>query len=112
VEISPDAPYQIAVSGRAAEYSSPLIKPFADGDVADPGWREARTERVVLDIHEKLKQYATVSPKAMPPASNPDTQENQTDTCIIHPEQLGQGMETRGMRGFAIGERGAMLLSD
>jgi hypothetical protein len=110
VEISPDAPYRIAVSGRAAEYSSPVIRPIADGDVSDPGWREGRTERVILDIHQKLKQYATVTPTATPPASNPDAQENQTAACIIHPELMG--VETRGMRGIAIGERGAMLLSD
>ncbi len=106
VEISPQPPYRVSVSGRAAEYSPPIIRPFKDGDVADPGWKDGRTEHVVTEIHARLRSFAKPTAETTPPASNPQADETYSDTCIIHPELMA--VNARGMLGIPIGDKGAM----
>jgi hypothetical protein len=94
------------VAGRASELSVPIIRPYKEGDIAEPGWREGRTDRIQTTIHEHLKQYAKTTNQEMPPPANPDKDETYNDTCITRPELLA--VETRGMKGIPIGDRGAM----
>ena len=110
VEISPEAPYRVAVSGRAADYSAPQIRPFEPGAFEEPGWREAKTDRVVREIHARLAQNARPATDGALVAANPEARENQADTCVIHPELMG--INTRGMVGIPIGDRGAMLQTE
>jgi len=106
VEISPERPYRVSVAGRSSELSVPVIRPYKDGDFAEPGWREGRTDRILMTIHDHLKQYAKTTTQEQPPPPNPDKEETYNDTCIIRPELLA--VEVRGMKGIPIGERGAM----
>jgi hypothetical protein len=103
VEISQQQPFRVAVSGRAAEYSPPVIRPYKDGDGADPGWRDGRTARVEADIYAKLKAYAKPAVESTPPASNPDADETYSDTCVMHPELIA--VNVKGMQGYFIGEQ-------
>jgi hypothetical protein len=106
VEISPERPYRVSVAGRAGELSVPIIRPYQEGDIAEPGWREGRTQRIQTTIHERLKQYAQTTNQEMPPPANPDKEETYNATCIIRPELVA--VEVRGMKGIPIGDPGAM----
>jgi hypothetical protein len=110
LEMSPNQPYRVAVSGRAAVYEAPILRMYQIGDSEEPGWREGRTDRVVSNIHDRLAKFAKATPQETPSAPNPETQEVQSDTCFIHPELLG--VDTHGMYGIPIGEKGAMQLSE
>ena len=106
VEISPERPYRVSVAGRAAELTVPIIRPYQEGDIAEPGWREGRTNQIPTTIHENLKQYAKTTNQEIPPPANPDKEETYNATCIIRPELVA--VEVRGMKGIPIGDPGAM----
>ena len=106
VQISPERPYRVSVAGRAAELSVPIIRPYQEGDIAEPGWREGRADRIQTTIHENLKQYAKTTNQEIPPPANPDKEETYNATCIIRPELVA--VEVRGMKGIPIGDPGAM----
>jgi len=102
VEISPDPPYRVAVSGRSARLSSPVIYPYPHGDLEEPGWTEGRTDRVLSQIHERLAQFATPTPQATPPAPDSDKQEVLSNTCVVRPPS---GMYNyREMKSIVIGD--------
>jgi hypothetical protein len=105
IEISPTPPYRVSVSGRTAQYRPPQIYPFAHGDVQEPGWVEGRTDRLVMQIHDKLAKYAMPTDQVSPAASDPGDAENVADTCIIRAAELQ--IDWRGVDGIVIGEPGA-----
>ena len=109
VEISPERPYRVSVAGRAAALSAPIIKPYQEGDVAEPGWREGRTHRIQTTMDEHLKQYAKTTNQEMPPPANPDKEETYKTTCVIRPDLVG--VEDAGMKGIPIGDPGAVQSS-
>jgi hypothetical protein len=106
VEISPQAPYRVGVSGRAAEFRAPVVHPYAEGDLATPGWKEPRTDRLIVSLYEQLKTSATITTDETPAPADADGDEALGNTCIIHPDVMR--IDTPGMRGIAIGDKGAM----
>ena len=102
VEISPERPYRVSVAGRSAALSGPGIRPYKEGDVAEPGWREAHTHRIQTSIHERLHQYARTTDQEMPPPANADKDETFNATCITGPEVVAA--EARGMKGIPIAD--------
>lgn len=105
IEISPNPPYRVSVSGRTAQYRPPQIYPFPHDDPQEPGWVHGRTDRLVLQIHEKLAKFAMPTQDLTPAASDPGAAENVSDTCVIRAFEMG--IDWRGQAGFVIGEPGA-----
>lgn len=105
IEISPNPPYRVSVSGRTAVFQQPQVIPIEHGDVNEPGWIEGRTNRVILQVHEALKEFATPTNEMSPRASDPGTPENIAETCVIRAEELG--IPGQGQNGIVIGDPGA-----
>lgn len=105
IEISPEPPYRVSVSGRTAQYRPPQIYPFPHDDPQEPGWIQGRTDRLVMQIHERLTKYAMPTQDMSPPASDPGAPENIVDTCVIRAAEFG--IPWRGQDGIVIGDPGA-----
>jgi len=105
IEVSPNPPYRVSVSGRTAQYRPPQIYPFPHDDPQEPGWVGGRTDRLVLQIHEKLAKYAMPTQELSPAASDPGRPQNVADTCVMRAAELG--IDWRGQEGIVIGDAGA-----
>lgn len=91
VEISEQAPFRVAVAGRAAEYTPPIVRPLEHGGFEEPGWVDGRAGHVAEAIHEQLKASARPATGDAPAAADPATPENDIDTCVLEREMLGRG---------------------
>jgi hypothetical protein len=109
VTVSSQPPFQVSVVGRAAEYYPPVLKPLEPGDLAEPGWTEGRTDRIAVEIHERLNRFATAGHEAMVPGADSAAEETTSDTCIIRPEIIG--VDVRGMQAIAIGDPGVVMMT-
>ncbi len=105
VEISPDPPYRVSISGRTAQYRPPQIYPFPHDDPQEPGWLSGRNDRLLMQIHGRLAKYAMPTQQDSPAASDPGAAENVADTCVIRAAEFG--IDWRGQEGIVIGEPGA-----
>jgi hypothetical protein len=108
VEISDQPPFRVRVSGRVAELRRPELYPIEHGSTDEPGWQEGRTDRVLVQVHERLKEFAVAGADGAGNASDPGAPENVADTCVLRAEELGL-TTNKGMRGILIGtDAGAM----
>ncbi len=107
IEVSPEPPYRVSVSGRAAEYRAPQLYPIKHGDVMEPGWVGGRVDRVVMQIHDQLASMAVTAPGSAPPASDPGNPQNVADTCVLRAGELGIASNSM-MSGIAIGDPGGL----
>lgn len=71
VKIRGGPPWRVEVEGEAAEYKPGLamIIPFKRGAIDEPGWVQARIDKVVVKIHQRLAPYAVV--RQAPAAKKP-----------------------------------------
>ncbi len=107
IEVSPEPPYRVSVSGRAAEYRAPQVYPIAHGDVMEPGWVDGRTDRMRVQVFDRLSPVAVTASGQVPPATDPGEAENVAETCILRAEELGVAANNL-MSGIAIGDPGAL----